>query len=316
MPFTGGATPSPERYGGGEGNSNVPLVQRVYESLAGARGSAYDQAWPPTTAVGAENLAYARAIALDGYGGNQRLWNNFIPSKTTSQSGMLQRWESIFGVPPNFGDPDIVRQARVAAAWARLGVSNSHQPIADLLAAALGPVFVSLSVYSLANRDVAWWPGNSGTAASITAQSGNKITVGNLANVTADYQSQLLMLSGCATSGNNATGRITDVLSSSSVNFANPSGSNPDANSGAIIWAVINPFVNWSSCIASVTVQCKQPVGYSNAQLYAALSLIGPILEQMLPAWATWQFALPSSDTTYDFILDDPANLDREVFGS
>jgi enoyl-CoA hydratase/carnithine racemase len=65
LPFTGGATPSPERYGGGEGNSNVPLLQRVYESIAAGRGSAYDQVWPPSTAVGAENMALARAIAVN-----------------------------------------------------------------------------------------------------------------------------------------------------------------------------------------------------------------------------------------------------------
>ena len=47
MPFTGGQSPSPEKYGGGENGSDVNLVQHVYRALAQARGTAADQSQKP-----------------------------------------------------------------------------------------------------------------------------------------------------------------------------------------------------------------------------------------------------------------------------
>ena len=60
MPATGGLDPGPEQYGGGINNTDAPLLQRVFESIAAQRGSAYDQTLK--TSVGVENLAIARAI--------------------------------------------------------------------------------------------------------------------------------------------------------------------------------------------------------------------------------------------------------------
>jgi hypothetical protein len=159
MPFSGGYSPSPERYGGGEGNSKEPLLQRVFESIAAQRGSAYDQTL--STPVGVENMAYARAITFDGYGCNTRLANNFLPAK---MSATLSRWEAIFNVPPQPGDTEPTRRARVAAAFALVGQANSHQPVADAVIAALGPLFVSFVYQSPAvgGTALSYWGGPGG----------------------------------------------------------------------------------------------------------------------------------------------------------
>lgn len=142
MPYVGGWA-VPERYGSGEGNSEAPLLQRIFESLAAQRGDAYDQ----TTAsiVGIENMAIARAITFDGWGANQRLINGFFPSTMTGSSGMLPRWERIFGIQPAPGDNHTLRRSRVAAKWAAIGQPNTLQPLSDALTAALGPIFVAIT---------------------------------------------------------------------------------------------------------------------------------------------------------------------------
>lgn len=156
MPFTGGFSPGPERYGGGDGNGSAPLLQRVFESIAAQRGDAYDQT--VNTAVGVENMALARALTFDGYGANTRLANQFLPSKMTAD-GLLPRWEVILNVPPLPGDTEPVRRARVAAALARIGQPNTHQPIVDALTSALGELFSGTIQYDTPDNAVSIWPG-------------------------------------------------------------------------------------------------------------------------------------------------------------
>src|SRR5271166_6036405 len=116
MPFTGGYSPSPERTGGGDGTSAAPTLQRVFESIAAARGPLYDQT--TGSVVGAENIALARAITFDLYGANRRFANEMNPAYATA-AGLLPRWEAILAQPPQPGDTEKVRQIRCAAALAR-----------------------------------------------------------------------------------------------------------------------------------------------------------------------------------------------------
>lgn len=158
MPFTGGGSPGPERYGGGENNTDVPRLQRIYESLCAQHGSAYAQDWPPATPFGIEQMAYARAICFDLYGAAERMANQTNPQKMTAD-GLLPRWEKIFSVPAAPGDAEPTRRARVANAFGRLGSPNTHQPIVDVLSAALGPLFGGVILYTSPNSAVTWWPG-------------------------------------------------------------------------------------------------------------------------------------------------------------
>jgi hypothetical protein len=155
MAVFGGFTPWPLRFGGGEGNSSAPLLQRVFESIAAQRGDAYDQTVNST--VGVENMAFARAITFDGWLRNQKLANEFQPTKCTA-AGLLPRWERIFATPPNPTDTEPVRRARVSAAWLRLISSAAVQSVTDALSAALGPLFVGL-VFQTPATAVAYWPG-------------------------------------------------------------------------------------------------------------------------------------------------------------
>jgi hypothetical protein len=231
MPFYGGSNPFPRRYGG-----SPTTLQRVVESVAGARGSAYATA--ANTPVGVENMAIARAITFDGYGANQRLANQFLPTKVTAQTGMLQRWERIFGLSPAPTDTEPVRRARLAAKWLTIGTNGGAQPIRDALTMALGPVFVGLVNTSLAQA-LAYWPGGT------------------------------------------------------------PSTSMP-----------------WSSTVAHVLVQVQQPATYSSRQFFDAVAGIGPIMDTLLPAWATWDWFEKDSAGNIGFLLDDAMNLDFEVFDS
>lgn len=166
MPFTGGASPGPERYGGPDSPGGEPRLQRIYESLCAQHGSAYAQDWPPKTPFGIEMAAYARAICFDLFGASERMANQFRPATMTAD-GLLPRWERIFNTPTLPGDTEPVRRARVAAAFARLGTPNTHQPIVDALTAALGVLFTGTIIYSSPNTALKYWPGAANNTATL-----------------------------------------------------------------------------------------------------------------------------------------------------
>lgn len=155
MPAFGGTAPFPRRFGGGIKGlaSGKNRIQLVFESISAARGSAYDQT--QNTAVGVENLAMARAVALDGYGANERLANELYPP-TSTVAGLLPRWETILGQPPLKGDSQRKRQARVGLAWARVGAQNIEAEVISELTAILGPLFVGLTHQAPATATVVW----------------------------------------------------------------------------------------------------------------------------------------------------------------
>jgi hypothetical protein len=242
MPRYGGFSPYPLRYGGGEGNSSAPLLQRVFESIAAQRGSAYDQT--TQSAVGVENMANARAITFDLYGANARLANQFRPATMTAD-GLLPRWERIFNTPTLPGDTEATRRARVGAAWASIGLVNTHQAVVDALTATLGPLFSGIIAYQSPATATAFWPG----------------------------------------AGNN-TARL--------------------------------PFV---STILHIDVQVNLVPPYvvpntsppaPNALFWAAVAVMVPVLDAMLPSWVTFDFYTLNSHGTTGFYLDEP-DLDLQI---
>ena len=324
MPFTGGACPSPERTGGGVGLGNKPLVQIIYESIAAARGDAYDQSWPPATAVAMENFAIARAIAFDGYGANDRLVNNFFPDSMTA-IGLLPRWEAIFDAPPGPGDTEPIRRARIAAAWAKFATGNSIQPVIDAVSGVLGPIFTGVVEFTPANA-VAWWPGLSGAVGEVSTTSAPFATLIGLANVLNAAYGMTITLSNASNAANNGTFfAIRGYHSTSSVDILNAAAVAPDYGVGGVFgsptiaWTINGPTA-WSSTIAHVDIQCSIPPGYGSGQSpnglwYTAVGQARALLDEMLPAWMTFDLVLPSSDGMLDFALDEP-DLDLEVLGS
>jgi hypothetical protein len=327
MPFTGGAASSPERYGGGVAG-NKPLVQLVYQSVAAARGSAYSQTWPPATAVDFENFAAAKAIAIDGYGGNQRLTSNFDPNRCGDAPGLLPRWEKIFGIVPLATDTLSVRRARVAAGWLRIGAGSMQQVLNDQVQANLGPLFGGITYNTPANA-LSWWPGLSGTAAGAPSTTSGVTTVSGLSGVPSAAGGALLTLSNCATSANNGAWQVHGYVSSTSVGISTGStftapdyGVGGTSGSPTIVWLLSNPAAPWMSSIANVEILALLPSGYytlvggqqvPNAAWYQAVAALNPVLDVLLPAWVTWTIYVDNSGGTSGFLLDEP-NIGLEVF--
>jgi len=325
MPFTGGFSPSPERTGGGDAGSAIPRLQRIFESIAARRGKAFD----PTdeSIVGAENMAYARAIESDLFGANERFANEMNPVNSTV-GGLLPRWEKIFGVPPVPGDTQSARQARVATAAAKSAATNDMTGIAAAISPVLGALFSQLVLITPAQANT-WWPGLGGTTAKITGVSGNLVTVAFLANVPTDAPGKQITLSNVATPGNAGTYPIQSRVSASSlvlVNNGSPATDNGvGGSSGAptIHWSLTNQLSPWTSTIARILVEVNplavpgytNPDGTLNGAFFQAVNAINPILDWLLPADHTFDWFVESSHGAIGFYLDEP-NLDLEAFDS
>jgi hypothetical protein len=341
MPFSGGWSPSPERYGGGGGaGGSEPLVKRIYESLSSQRGSAYTA--NPNSFVGVETMAYARSIAFDAWGANARLANSFIPSRMTAATGMLQRWEKIFGVPPLPGDTELVRRARVAAAWAKFGQSNAIQPVVDALQAAIAPIYVGVVHQNSAN-EVSFVNGISNVVATGTAPP----TVTFSGTPTDNFQIQLNVTTGGGLGAGVSKWSYNGGLTFPATGVAIPAAVLPSltgdvplaigtVNTGITAHFTVGTYATdnvyaltvlpsrlWTSTLAHVEVNVSYAgAGYHNvdgspnAAFYNLASNIAPILDEMLPSWATYSWYVNNSHGTIGFILDDAHNLDIEAFGS
>lgn len=323
MPITGGWSPSPERTGGGDAGTGTTLLQRVFESLAAQRGDAYDQTI--NSAVGVENLAYARALVYDGYFANQRLANNCLPSRATLAAGTLQRWELILATPPLPSDSEIVRRARVVAAWARIGEPNSIQPMIDALQAVLGPLYIGIVHQNLGNAltyvNGVSYPIGTPTTAPTFAVSGTPTGVYYIAiNITVTggygvgtfqwYLDGVLQATDLITGSSIALGGTGLALKFQSTVYTN--------GNSYVIYTDLG--VPWASTIAHVDVQVTQNVtGYANADgspnaaFYNAVAAINPILDELLPSWATFDWFIASSHGGIGFYMDEP-NVDLLAF--
>ena len=328
MPTTGGWAPNPERYGAGEGNSNAPLLQRVFESIASQRGSAYDQT--TATLVGIENMAYARAITFDGWGVNQRLVNSYFPATMSAKSGMLQRWERIFGLHVLPTDTELSRRARVAIAWAQIGQPNTLQPILDALFIALGPVLVG-ATHSTYQGSVNYINGVSQTTVT-GANASLEPTVTISGTPAGPYQFVLPIQTGgprgTSTFKWSVNGGLTfvatGVATAASVTlgttgmvakFSTGTYYNTDS-----FLAFTAPGIPWLSSLATIQIVVTQaPNGYHNADgspnqyFYAAVNSINTLLDSVLPAWVAWDWYINNSSGHLGFKFDEP-NLDLEAF--
>jgi hypothetical protein len=180
MPMFGGKTPFPLRFGGG-----VPRLQRIIESLQVARGPMYSTS--PTTAVGVENNALARTLDRDNYGANERMANSFSPYTTTAVTGMLPRWEAIFGITPNPSIPEPVRRATLIAAWQRIQGNNDAGGLSSIIASVLGlplapgSLLVAIVYTDPTSGGVSWWPANPNPSPDPNAPTPWWSTVANVA---------------------------------------------------------------------------------------------------------------------------------------
>lgn len=333
MPFSGGYSPQPERTGGGDAGGPAPLLQRIVEALAKARGRTYDQTLQ--SAVGAENMAYARAIAYDAYGSNIRFANEMNPA-TATVGGMLPRWEVILAAPPLPGDTQPTRQARCMAKLLRFGYGNNNQLVSDAVAAVLGPLFVTMT-YIRPDQATVWWPGYGGgnnfpnPPCEITGVAGNLVTVANLTNVPKNAAGTNLTLVNTNDPNNTGVFPVQTRISDTSVVVVNtgfPSAPDYGAGGGTIGsptigWRMRNPLTPFTSSVAHVLVSVNPTAvpGYVNndgtlaAKFYKTLNQMNPVLDWLLPADVTYDWYVGNSHTHgVGFYLDDPNNLDCELF--
>ena len=334
MPFTGSQSPSPERYGGGVNGSSINLVQHVYRAIAQARGSAFDQSWPPTSPVGIENLAFARAIAIDGYGQNDRLANNMFPSTMTAV-GNLGRWEKILALSVLPSDTEVTRRARVAMTMARFGQPNANQQISDACAAVLGLAFIGMVFFNPSN-DTYFVNGISNV--TVSPLGGGHYTV--IPTVTGTPIVSAVMAATITGNGGIGVGNFTWTINGSSPTSATIQATNPlgttgvslnfDAGNiediGDIISWRLEPTIPWLSTIAQVNVQASYQnalylisdgtaQGSPNAAWWALIGQVKTLLDTLLSAWATFNIFVNDSAGAMGFKLDEP-NFDLEAFGS
>jgi uncharacterized protein YmfQ (DUF2313 family) len=80
---------------------------------------------------------------------------------------------------------------------------------------------------------------------------------------------------------------------------------------------------NWTNTVAHILVLVQKPDGYTEAELYAAAAKVGPIVDDVAPAWITYAwYREPLSGGVFvsggpsagGFYLDDEHNLDNNVF--
>ena len=239
----GGHHPYPRRFGGGK-----PRLRVVHDSLNAARGSALD-ATNPDTVVWVENMAFARAIVLDGYGVNERLSLQWDPDRTTD---MLARWEKIFRTTPS---PSATAHERRQAIGRRLRrfveAASLHSRLLRRLRDEVGEVFSAVEYISVDNA--------------------------------------VIHVDG----GGYPFGDIVD---------------------GA----------PWSSTVAHILVLLEKPEGYSEQDFYNAAGKVGPAIDGLIPAWATFDWyrrpasgaavAVSGGPSQGGFYLDNDHNLDNNCF--
>lgn len=158
-----------------------------------------------------------------------------------------------------------------------------------------------------------------GLAGSIAAFSTPEITITGLSGIPLTGTGLTISITGAATAGNNGTFVITQVISATSVKYANPAGFFPDANSGAIDWTIqasINSFTDVTLPGAILTpdhvgLYVTLSGGIINGGTFRILAVIPATLAHPAPDRATLQasFTLPDASSGFlDWELVDPRN--------
>lgn len=142
MPFFGGFSPFPLRFGGGK-----TRVQAIYEALNESLGTAYDTS--DTSNVTAETMAEARALAAV-WSANRRLSLQWDPARMTD---FVSRWEKIFDLHPATTDSMNDRRDALRAKFLALAGPST---VSDACAALLGDSFVGIETTPLASALIRW----------------------------------------------------------------------------------------------------------------------------------------------------------------
>jgi uncharacterized protein YmfQ (DUF2313 family) len=107
-----------------------------------------------------------------------------------------------------------------------------------------------------------------------------------------------------------------------SISYANARILVPDAS---YPWGVVvtggSP---WSSTVAHVMVRLQKPTGWTEREFYDAAGQVLPLLDPLLPVWATvdWyrpgavSVAVSGGPSAGGFYLDEALNLDNQVFAT
>lgn len=82
--------------------------------------------------------------------------------------------------------------------------------------------------------------------------------------------------------------------------------------------------VPWASTVAHVLIRLQKPTGWTEGDFYEAAAQVGVVLAPMLPAWCTYAWYRPGpifspisgGPSAAGFYLDDPSNLDNQIFGA
>jgi hypothetical protein len=304
---TGGLHPHPKRTGGG-----APLLQRVVESLDQQRGTGIDTS--PQSPAHAENMAMARAITAM-WGTNGRLANQSDPDRMTGTC--LSRWEKILGIPVNPLDPDTVRRARVKTIRARIGVRQAIQSMNDALVAALGAVFVQIELLTPATANTQWPIAPSSDASTTIGAASNGVTLPTpsirladaslfpapgIALITTDKGIQIVPYTGIPLPGQ-------AIAPNTLYGCSGGAGVLATGN------AVLHTAVPWYSTIAHILIKTQKTPGMSEQQYYDAVAKVAPLMDQIAPAWTTFDwYRVDATAGVKGFYLDAVHNLDNDVF--
>lgn len=129
--------PYPRRFGGNK-HAGQPLTEVLHESLNAQRSVVFET---ENTVASLEHLAWARALAYDGWEVNHRLSLQWDPMRTTD---MLQRWEQIFAIRPAPNATEKSRRVELARRWARFGRTANHATLESELRDRLGDFFYGI----------------------------------------------------------------------------------------------------------------------------------------------------------------------------
>ncbi len=120
--------------------------------------------------------------------------------------------------------------------------------------------------------------------------------------------------------------RLTDILGDVfvSIDFIDASVAVVHVPDGSYPWGTASVTNPWYSTVMHMLVRTQVPAGYSEQDYLRIVGQVFPLLDGILPAWMTWDVYRPGptsypvtgGPTAAGFYLDDPHNLDWEVFGT
>ncbi len=107
------------------------------------------------------------------------------------------------------------------------------------------------------------------------------------------------------------------------VEFISPSNAVITVPAGGYPFGIVVAGAPWSSTAARILIRVQAPPGYSEADFYAAIGLIGARLEPLIPAWSVWDwYRAPEFGAAINVaggpsaagLYLDERNLDESVF--